>query len=189
MRLVTVVGDATPQSATLVVAAAAADVISQVAGEADGYELIDLSALAPRLLQAAPCPVVEDAVEQLVTADLLLVASPAVQGSYSGLLKVFLDLLPRRALAGSVAMALMLMKSARHALAVDVHLRPLLVELGCLVPSPGLAVVEPDLCALDSVLYPWAAQVTRTFGGLPSPVPPSTRPPMPPPIPPRVLAG
>ena len=42
--------------------------------------------------------------------------------------------------------------------AVEVPLRPLLVELGATVPTPGLAVLEPDLDALDELLRPWAAR-------------------------------
>ena len=102
----------------------------------------------------------EDALEQVTEADLVLVATPAVKGSYSGLLKVFLDRLPHRALAGAVAFPLLVMGVPQHALAVEVHLRPLLVELGATVPTPGLAVLEPDLGALAQVLRPWAAVVT-----------------------------
>lgn len=57
------------------------------------------------------------------------------------------------------ALPLLVMGSPRHALAVDVHLRPLLVELGANVPTPGLAVVEADIDRLDDVLAEWAANV------------------------------
>ena len=53
------------------------------------------------------------------------------------------------------------MASPQHALAVDVHLRPLLVELGATVPTPGLAVLESELSRLDGVLRPWASRVAR----------------------------
>jgi len=102
---------------------------------------------------------VEDAVEQVTTADVLVVASPTYKGTYTGLLKVFLDRLPHQGLAGTVAFPLLVMRLPQHALAVEVHLRPLLVELGATVPTPGLAVLEPDLDALDEVLWPWAARV------------------------------
>ena len=89
-----------------------------------------------------------------------------MKGSYSGLLKVFFDLLPERALAGTVGLPLLVTDTPEQALAVEVYLRPLLVELGCLVPTPGLAVPAADLSPLDSVLYPWAAQVSKVLGAV-----------------------
>jgi FMN reductase len=92
-------------------------------------------------------------------ADLLLVASPTYKGTYTGLLKVFLDQMPHQALVGTVAFPLLVMRLPQHALAVEVHLRPLLVELGANVPTPGLAVLETALDTLDEVLRPWAVRV------------------------------
>jgi FMN reductase len=159
MRFVTIVGNPKPQSRTLTVALQAAAAISETAGLAGGGQVIDLSGLARRLLLPGPSPAVEDALEQAMGADLLLVASPTYKGTYTGLLKVFLDRLPHQALAGTVAFPLLVMRLPQHALAVEVHLRPLLVELGATVPTPGLAVLEPDLGTLDEVLLPWAARV------------------------------
>jgi FMN reductase len=163
MRFVTVVGDPRPQSRTLTVAVQAAGAITEAASLTDRCEVIDLSGLACRLLLAGPSPAVEDALEQVTEADLVLVASPAVKGSYSGLLKVFLDRLPHQALAGAVAFPVLVMGAPQHALAVEVHLRPLLVELGATVPTPGLAVHEPDIGALPQVLHPWAVGVTANL--------------------------
>ncbi|HUC22040.1 MAG TPA: NAD(P)H-dependent oxidoreductase, partial [Streptosporangiaceae bacterium] len=94
----------------------------------------------------------------------LLVASPVVNGTYSGLLKVFLDRLPYKGLQDTTALPLLVMDSPLHALAVDVHLRPLLVELGASVPAPGLAVLESELDELDRVLHGWTGQVAETLG-------------------------
>ena len=159
MRFVTIVGNPRPQSRTMTVALQAAAVIGKTAGLADGGQVIDLSGLARRLLLPEPSAAVEDALELAMGADLLLVASPTYKGTYTGLLKVFLDRLPHQGLAGTVAFPLLVMRLPQHALAVEVHLRPLLVELGATVPTPGLAVLEPDLDALDEVLWPWAARV------------------------------
>ena len=111
-----------------------------------------------------PCAAVEDAADQVLSADLLLVASPTFKGTYSGLLKVFLDRLPYKGLQDTTALPLLVMNSPLHALAVDVHLRPLLVELGASVPAPGLAVLESELDELDRVLHPWTSQVTDALG-------------------------
>ena len=94
----------------------------------------------------------EDAVEQVTSACLPPVASPTYKGTYTGLLKVFLDRLDYQALSGVTALPLLVMRVPQHALAVDVHLRPLLTELGAAVPGPGLAFLESDLDRAASVL-------------------------------------
>jgi FMN reductase len=161
MNLVVLVGNPRPASRTQAAAAAAADAVARTAGLETGFPVIDLSALAPRLLQPEPCALVEDALEQVAGADVLLVASPTYKGTYTGLLKAFLDLLPYRALAGTIALPLLVMKLPQHSLAVEVHLRPLLVELGATVPTPGLALLESTVesGAADEVLTGWAGQV------------------------------
>jgi FMN reductase len=42
-----------------------------------------------------------------------------------------------------------------HALAPEVHLRPLLVELGATTPTRGLYVTEQQFDDLDSVVGAW----------------------------------
>jgi FMN reductase len=44
-----------------------------------------------------------------------------------------------------------------HLLAVEVHLRPVLVELGATVPARGLYVTEPELADLDAAVAKWSA--------------------------------
>jgi FMN reductase len=161
VRFVTLVGNPKPGSRTLTVAAAAAEAIAVAAGLHEPHEIIDLSVLSRRLLLPGPSAAVEDATELVSGADLLLVASPTFKGTYTGLLKVFLDRLPYRCLEGTAALPLLVMASPQHALAVEVHLRPLLVELGATVPTPGLAVLESDLGRMDAVLRPWAARVAH----------------------------
>ncbi len=159
MSCLVLVGNPKPESRTLAVAAAAAQAVIGAAGLTSSYQLIDLSGLARRLLLPEPSPAIEEAIERVSEADLIVVASPTYKGSYTGLLKVFADRLPHRALAGTIALPLLVMGAPQHALAVEVHLRPLLVELGATVPTPGLAILESQLDTLDDVLAPWAAQV------------------------------
>jgi FMN reductase len=169
VRFVTLVGNPRPGSRTLTVAAVAAEAIALALRLDADYEIIDLSVLARRLLLPGPSVAVEDAAELVSGADLLLVASPTFKGTYSGLLKVFLDRLPYRALEGTAALPLLVMASPRHALAVEVHLRPLLVELGATVPGPGLAVLESELGRLDAVLRPWASRLAGLLPDQPAP--------------------
>ena len=164
MNFVVVVGNPKPESRTLGVALAAAETVADSLSLPAGPAIVDLSVLARRLLLPEPCAAVEDAADQVLSADLLLVASPTFKGTYSGLLKVFLDRLPYQGLQDTTALPLLVMNSPLHALAVGMHLRPLLVELGASVPAPGLAVLESELDRLDRVLPRWASQVAAALG-------------------------
>jgi FMN reductase len=42
-----------------------------------------------------------------------------------------------------------------HALAVELHLRPVLVELGAVTPTRGLFVEESQLALPGAVIDPW----------------------------------
>ena len=159
MSFVIVVGNPKPASRTLAVATVAAGAITRAAGLAGSPQTIDVCVLARHLLLPEPSPGVEEALDQVAGAELLLVASPTYKGTYTGLLKVFLDRLPHRALDRAVALPLMLMGVPDHARAVDAYLRPLLIELGAEVPVPGLAVLEQNLERVDDVLQPWAELV------------------------------
>lgn len=44
-------------------------------------------------------------------------------------------------------------------LAVEIRLRPVLVELGATVPARGLFVAEPEFGDLDAVIARWAETV------------------------------
>jgi FMN reductase len=164
VRFVVVIGNPRPASRTHTVAVEAARLIAKHAEIDTDPEIIDLTAIAPLLLAAEPSAAVEVAVDQVTSADVLLVASPTFKASYTGLLKVFLDRVPTGGLAQTVALPLMVMGSARHALAVEVHLRPLLLELGATVPNPGLALVEADLRDPGEILTDWAERTAPSIG-------------------------
>lgn len=157
--LVALIGNPRAGSRTRTVALRAAEVVGGRAGLTEPLEVVDLAALGPHLLSPTPSPGVEVALELVAGARVLLVASPTYKATYTGLLKAFLDRLPPRALRGTVALPLLVMGDPRHAPAVDVHLRPLLLELGATVPTPGLALIEARIPDLDAVLAEWADQV------------------------------
>ena len=109
----------------------------------------------------------------MLGSDLLVVASPTYKGSYTGLLKLFLDLFGADELAGVTAVPVMLGGDLRHSLAVEHALKPVLVEIGASCPTRGLFLVDS---AYDdpAVLDAWAAlaerQVALTSGRLRRPV-------------------
>ena len=183
MRFVTLVGNPKAESRTASVAQAATRAVMAAADVPGRHQTVDLSALARRLLLPQASAVIEDAVAEVLGADVLLVASPVFKGTYTGLLKVFLDRLGYRALASTLALPMLVMKHPEHALAVDVHMRPLLVELGATVPTPGLAVMESDFGRLDHVLVGWARRVagpvSTKAAALARPAAPAPRPAVP----------
>src|SRR3954464_15604034 len=69
-------------------------------------------------------PVIAAAVAVLEQADAVVVTTPVYKAAYSGLLKVFLDLLPQYALRGKAVLPLATGGTPAHVLAGDYALRP-----------------------------------------------------------------
>jgi FMN reductase len=97
----------------------------------------------------------------VAAADVAVFASPTYKASYTGMLKAFLDRCGSNSLAGVLAVPVMTGGWAGHTLAVEVHLRPVLVELGATVPARGLYVTEPELADVDAAIAGWAAAAVR----------------------------
>jgi FMN reductase len=135
-RVAVVVGNPKPGSRTL---AAAVHFARELTG-AEPDLVVDLADLGPALLDWTD-PGVSALVEQVSAADLVVVASPTYKAAYTGLLKLFLDRFPTDGLRG-VAVPLMLGAGPGHALAPELTLRPVLTEIGGLVPAKGLYVVD-----------------------------------------------
>ena len=93
--------------------------------------------------------------EAVRTADLAVFASPTYKASVTGLLKVFHDRYPSDGLAGLVAVPVMLGAGRMHQLDVETQLRPVLVELGAVVPTKGVFVVDSELDDLDELIAGW----------------------------------
>jgi len=156
MSVVAVVGNPRPASRTHGAATAAAEAI---AGGRE-VEVVDLAVLAERVL-VRDDPDAARAVERVLAAEALVVASPTYKATYTGLLKAFLDRIGTGALGGAPALPLMVGAGAGHALAVDVHLTPLLLELGARVPARGLYVLEAELDAVPARAATWAEAARR----------------------------
>jgi FMN reductase len=81
-------------------------------------------------------------VEEVGAADLVVFASPTYKGTYTGLLKLFLDRFAGGTGLRGVAVPFMLGAGPAHALAPELTLRPVLTEIGGSVPVRGLYVVD-----------------------------------------------
>ena len=115
---------------------------------------IDLATLAGEVL-APEHPAADAALARLAAARVAVVATPVYKASYTGLLKAFLDLYGPGGLAGVVVVPLVVSGNPAHALVGEVHLRPVLVELGAVVPTRTLAVTEPQLADIGPVVDAW----------------------------------
>jgi FMN reductase len=153
MSIAVVVGNPKPESRTLQFATTVADAISQATGVPRGLTL-DLATRARDLFEW-PNDQLDALVEEVRASTILVVASPTYKAAYTGLLKGFFDRFATDGLANVVAVPLMTGGAPVHALAVDVTLRPLLVELGASVPTTSIYLVISDLDQLPNIVSTW----------------------------------
>lgn len=138
MDVVVVAGNPKPASRTLSAGVRLAELVAPDA-EIGTVDVIELGA---GLLGWGDATVAE-AVSLAKRAKLLVVASPTFKGTYTGVLKLFLDQFETATgLAGVTAVPLMLGAGPAHALAPELLLKPVLVEVGAVVPAQGLYVSD-----------------------------------------------
>ncbi len=138
MTVTVVAGNPKPASRTL---AAARLLAEQITG-APVDNAIDVITLGPGLLGWGD-DAVTAAVRTVQASDLVIFASPTFKATYTGVLKLFLDQFATGdGLKGVVAVPLMLGAGTAHALAPELLLKPVLVELGATVPVQGLYLNE-----------------------------------------------
>jgi len=178
MRIAVVTGNPKPASRTHGVALAVADVLAAelarptapaeaparqvvpaavplVPAEPSAHLVVDLAEHAPSLFDWSAAELSRLTAE-VAAADVAIFASPTYKAAYTGMLKAFLDRYGNNGLAGVVAVPVMTGGWPGHLLAVEVHLRPVLVELGATVPARGLYVTEPEFATLDAAIAKWA---------------------------------
>lgn len=153
-----VVGNPKPASRTYLAA-------QHVARELTGSEpslALDLTDLGAALL-AWDDQRVREAVAAVADLDVVVVASPTYKATYTGLLKLFLDQFAGGALDGVIAIPLMLGGSEAHFLAPEVHLKPVLAELGASTPTKALYLVDREW-QTSATLEAWLPSARRAIG-------------------------
>jgi FMN reductase len=139
----------TLQAATLVARGLHPDIEPQV---------IDLISLGSSLLGWGDLAVTAN-VHAVASSDIAIFASPTFKATYTGLLKLFLEQFDGgTGLEGVVAVPVMLGAAPTHALAPDLLLKPVLVELGATCPAPGLYLSEKTFAddgVIDSYVTRW----------------------------------
>src|SRR5690348_6569540 len=163
-RIAVITGNPKPASRTHSVALAVAEALAKELPGAETQPVIDLARYAPRLFDWAD-EELTGLTAQVAAADVAVFASPTYKASYTGLLKAFLDRYGNNGLAGVTAVPAMTGGWPGHLLAVEVHLRPVLVELGATVPARGLYVTEPELADLDKAVAKWSVAAIPSIRG------------------------
>jgi FMN reductase len=154
-KIAVVTGNPKPASRTHSVALAVAAALAAELPGAETDPVIDLADHAPRLFDWSD-QALSALTAQVAAADIAIFASPTYKAAYTGMLKAFLDRYGGNGLAGVTAVPVMTGGWPGHLLAVEVHLRPVLVELGATVPARGLYVTEPELADLDTAVTAWS---------------------------------
>lgn len=100
--------------------------------------------LANHLLTGFPSPRLQAAIDTVVAADGLIAVTPIYSASYSGLFKLFFDVLERGGLAGKPALIAATGGTARHSLAIEHAIRPLFAYLNAAVVPTGVYAAAED---------------------------------------------
>jgi FMN reductase len=113
-------------------------------------------------------PAIAAAAAQVLDADAVVVGTPVYKAAYSGVLKLFLDLLPQDGLAGKLVLPLATGGSQSHMLALDYALRPVLASLAPrhILPSIYATSAQLPWDPASGGLRPAAAIAARIEAGI-----------------------
>ena len=100
--------------------------------------------LTNNLLTGFPSPRLQATIDTVLSADGLVAVSPIFSASYSGLFKMFFDVVDRDGLAGKPTLIAATGGTPRHSLAIDHALRPLFAYLNAAVVATGVYAAAED---------------------------------------------
>jgi FMN reductase len=98
-------------------------------------------------------PAIVKALSQVEQAHAIVIATPVYKAAYSGVLKVFLDLLPQTALKDKTVLPLATGGSPHHMLALDYALRPVLQSLSARHILPGVYATDAQIARSPEAGY------------------------------------
>jgi FMN reductase len=98
-------------------------------------------------------PAIVKALAQVEQAHAIVIATPVYKAAYSGVLKVFLDLLPQTALKDKTVQPLATGGSPHHMLALDYALRPVLQSLSARHILPGVYATDAQIARSPEAGY------------------------------------
>ncbi|TCO19145.1 FMN reductase [Kribbella steppae] len=151
-RMIAVVtaGLTTPSSSRLLadqLAAAVRDELSGrgIASRVETIEVRDYAHdLTNNLLTGFPSEELSKVLDTVTQADAVIAVTPTFSASYSGLFKMFFDVLDDKALAGKPILLGATGGTERHSLVLDFALRPLFAYLKALPVATGVYAASTD---------------------------------------------
>ncbi|WP_156888186.1 NADPH-dependent FMN reductase [Microbacterium indicum] len=102
----------------------------------------------------------------VAASDLAVFASPTYKGTYTGLLKAFLDRYPAGGLSGVPAIPVHTGADFGHQMGPTFTLAPLLAELGAVVPGRGFYFSLTQMDDIESVVGSAAAEYAANLAAL-----------------------
>jgi FMN reductase len=105
--------------------------------------------LTNNLLTGFPSPRLQSAIDEVLGSDGLIAVTPIFSASYSGLFKMFFDVVDRDGLAAKPTLIAATGGTARHSLAVDHAIRPLFAYLNAAVVATGVYAAADDWGGAD----------------------------------------
>jgi FMN reductase len=100
--------------------------------------------LTNNLLTGFASPALQAAIDTMLAADGLVAVTPIFSASYSGLFKMFFDVIERDGLAGKPALIAATGGTPRHSLAIEHAIRPLFSYLNAAVVATGVYAAAED---------------------------------------------
>jgi FMN reductase len=100
--------------------------------------------LVNNLLAGFPSPSLQAALDAVLGADGLIAVTPIFSASYSGLFKLFFDLVERDGFAGKPVLIAATGGTARHSLALEHAMRPLFAYLNAAVVATAVYAATDD---------------------------------------------
>jgi FMN reductase len=100
--------------------------------------------LTNHLLTGFPSPKLQETIDAVLGADGLIAVSPIFSASYSGLFKLFFDVIERDGLAGMPTLIAATGGTARHSLALEHALRPLFAYLNAATVATSVFAAAED---------------------------------------------
>ena len=169
-RLAVVTAGLSEPSSTRLLADLLADATVAQLGPDTVVDVIELRPLAHDLANAFatgfPAGELPAAIEKVASADGLIAVTPVFSASYSGLFKMFFDVLDSGALEGVPVLVAATAGTARHSLVLDHAMRPMFSYLKAVVVPTGVFAASEDWGSGGSVVGELRTRIERAAGQL-----------------------